>query len=141
MKAALSAIGITLSLLTGFQQALIFMHFKLNREVIEREFCINKNRSELRCNGTCFLKKQLEKANEDAESGTHIIYPWINTSPASGIGFEIKTILPEIQNKIPVYEETIYTEPGRETIVPPPDSHTRLSKIYTYYFPTKELLK
>lgn len=137
MKAAFSAIWITLSLLTGFQQALIFMHFKLNREIIEREFCVNKNRPELGCHGTCFLKKQLEKASEDAKSGSYIIYPWIITSPASGIDFEIRATLPEIQNKIPVYEEAAYTDPGRETIAPPPDSHNHLSKFINIIFQQK----
>ena len=129
MKTAFSVLWITLSLLIGFEQALIFMHFKLNREVIEREFCVNKNRPELGCHGTCFLKKQLEKANEDAESGTHLVYSWISTSPPSGIDFEIKMILPDIQNEIAYYKETAYTDPGREPLAPPPDSHTRLSKL------------
>lgn len=134
MKAAISAIWLTLSLLIGFQQALIFMHFKLNREVIEREFCVNKNRPELRCHGTCFLKKLLEKANENAESDTYTIAPWIDTLPASGIDFSIKQMLPEIQNEIPVYEETPYTDPGRETIAPPPDPLLRLSKFRNIIF-------
>jgi|GEM_PF-332694 len=134
MKAAFSAIWITLSLLIGFQQALIFMHFKLNRKIIEQEFCVNKSRPELQCHGTCFLKKLMKKANEGAESDSYIIYPWIEALPASDKYFEMKTVLPEMQNQIPFYKKIIYSDPGRETITPPPDSYTRLFKLTDIIF-------
>lgn len=120
MKAAYSAIWITLSLLIGFQQALIYVHFTLNRETIERRFCINKNRPELQCHGTCFLKKQLQKAGENPESASVVIYPWIDTFPSLATESGLKTPTIEVQNEIPGLKEDFYKEPGLETPVPPP---------------------
>lgn len=40
----ISGLLMLLSVLIGFQQAIIVMHFKLNQERIEKEFCENKNK-------------------------------------------------------------------------------------------------
>lgn len=120
MKAAFSALWITLSLLTGFQQALIFAHFKLNQEAISREFCVNKNRPELECNGTCYLKKLLEKASEDPQPVSIMIHPWIDTFPSLTAQPEEKIRTMEIQSKTSTYKEIQYKEPCLETLVPPP---------------------
>lgn len=120
MKAAFSAIWITLSLLTGFQQALIFVHFKLNQDAISREFCVNKNRPELECNGTCYLKKLLEKAGEDPQPVSIMIHPWIDTFPSLTAEPEEESQTIEIQSKTSAYKEIQYKEPCLETLVPPP---------------------
>ncbi len=120
MKGISGALWITLSLLTGFQQALVYMHFTLNREVIEREFCINRDKPGLQCHGTCFLKKQLQKAGGDKESASIIIHPWIDSvsSVTTECGIKKQTI--EIQSQLPGHKEATYQEPGLETFVPPP---------------------
>ncbi|WP_163400479.1 hypothetical protein [Flavobacterium fluviatile] len=61
MKKVFSITMIILFLLVSFQQALIIVHFKLNQEQIEQEFCINKSKPELQCHGKCHLKKRTGK--------------------------------------------------------------------------------
>lgn len=38
------------------------MWFQLNQEYVATELCENKEKEELHCEGKCYLKKQLEKA-------------------------------------------------------------------------------
>lgn len=37
------------------------MHYQMNKEEITLEFCINKDKPELRCDGKCHLAKKLEQ--------------------------------------------------------------------------------
>mgnify|MGYP006206130183 CR=1 FL=1 len=68
MKKAFSIIMTMLFLLVSFQQALIIVHFKLNQQNIEQEFCVNKAKPELQCHGKCHLKKELAKSAADEQS-------------------------------------------------------------------------
>jgi hypothetical protein len=45
------------------------LSYQLNKNYIASALCVNKARPILKCNGQCFLKKQLEKANENASNG------------------------------------------------------------------------
>ena len=51
-------------LLFSFQQVnsfYQFVHYKLNQEEITLEFCINKDKPEMQCDGKCHLAKKLEQ--------------------------------------------------------------------------------
>lgn len=119
MKRVISVLMIILSLLIGFQQAIIVMHFNLNQEAIEQAFCVNKNKPELQCHGTCHLKKQLQKT-ENADSASIGIYPRVDMIPVSVAEFEARDFVSEIRNNTAIYKETFYMEPLREIFVPPP---------------------
>jgi hypothetical protein len=43
------------------------MHFYANQKAIIAQECINKNRPKMNCNGTCYLAKQLKKAEIELE--------------------------------------------------------------------------
>ena len=43
------------------------LHFYANQQTIIAQECINKNRPEMNCNGTCYLAKQLKKADLELE--------------------------------------------------------------------------
>lgn len=43
--------------------------FNLNREYIARSLCENRNKPSKKCNGKCYLKKQLRKV-DDTEHGS-----------------------------------------------------------------------
>ena len=43
------------------------MHFYANQKAIIAQECINKNRPKMNCNGTCYLAKQLKKADLELE--------------------------------------------------------------------------
>jgi|SRR5690606_5314718 len=119
MKKPVSVLLMVLSLLIGFQQAIIVMHFKLNQETIEQKFCVNKDRPELHCDGTCFLKKQLQKS-ESSDSAPAAMYPKVDMLPISLHRFEARNITVDISSIMPRYQEICYREPCREIFVPPP---------------------
>ena len=108
-----------LSLLIGFQQAIIVLHFKLNQKAIVDEFCINKNQPKLHCEGKCFLKKQLQKTDQSDPSATHT-YQKVDMFFISNMDLDIKHLATEIKHKKVAAKRTIYTAPHLEIFVPPP---------------------
>ena len=107
-----------LFLLVSFQQALIIVHFKLNQQNIEQEFCVNKAKPELQCHGKCHLKKELEKSEKnDLEQSS--IFKKIDMLPNQDFEFPIH-ILKMINNKVLIYKEFTHFEPYLEIFVPPP---------------------
>ncbi len=44
---------------------LIFADYELRKDFIIKNYCINKSRPELHCDGKCYLAKQLEKAEQE----------------------------------------------------------------------------
>lgn len=108
-----------LSLLIGFQQAIIVMHFKLNQETIEQKFCINKNKPELQCHGICHLKKQLQ-GTEKSDSASISIYQRVDMLSISVMEFKANNSVIGIRANTSIYKEARYMEPYREVFVPPP---------------------
>ncbi|MCB9245623.1 MAG: hypothetical protein H6606_04265 [Flavobacteriales bacterium] len=53
-------LGIVMQLLVSLA---IIVRFEFNRDYITEVFCINKDKPELNCHGTCHLNKQLQKQN------------------------------------------------------------------------------
>ena len=107
-----------LSLLIGFQQIIIIMHFKLNQDAIEQQFCINKNTPELECHGTCHLKKQLkESENKDTAIPK---YQRVDMFTNGITSLATKNIGTEIQVKIYIYRIILYMQPFLKILLPPP---------------------
>ena len=61
---------ILITLLSTSLTALVRANYELNREVIARYFCINRNRPELGCQGQCHLRQQLDTAQSAEQSLT-----------------------------------------------------------------------
>jgi len=60
-------ISILLIMALGFQclsKLGLIAYYNINIEYIITELCENKDKPELKCNGKCYLKKKLGKANE-----------------------------------------------------------------------------
>jgi hypothetical protein len=51
-----------------FYTAVVNAWFYANRSSIAQKSCINKSRPKLKCNGNCYLNKQLKKAEENQEN-------------------------------------------------------------------------
>ncbi len=49
-------------LLPTLNKARVLIDFSINRTYIEKEFCVNKEKPMVMCNGVCYLAEQLEKA-------------------------------------------------------------------------------
>lgn len=54
-------------LMANFSNLFLFAGFELNKKFIVTEFCINKNKPELHCNGKCYLMKKLKQAQQKEE--------------------------------------------------------------------------
>ncbi len=54
-------------LLPSVLQLGIMGWFELNQNRIASEWCVNRNRPQLNCNGKCYLKQQLKKTEEQKQ--------------------------------------------------------------------------
>lgn len=48
-----------------FMAPIIFANYELRKDFIIKNYCVNKNRPEMHCDGKCYLAKQLEKAEQE----------------------------------------------------------------------------
>ena len=120
MKKAFSIIMTILFLLVSFQQALIIVHFKLNQQAIEREFCVNKAKPELQCHGKCHVKKELEKS-ETSDLELKSIAKKIDIVLTSNIEFTIEILKIINIQKGSIYKDFDILKPYLEVFVPPPN--------------------
>ena len=108
-----------LSLLMGFQQAIVIVHFKLNQQTLEEQFCVNKNRPEMNCHALCFLKKKLRNQDEGASNGLSN-YKKIDLMHTDLIVLRPEAFEP-LMNQIHIpYGVPVYTGPVPEVRIPPP---------------------
>lgn len=62
LTTSLAVLIVGLSFHTGFIQ----ISYSLNKAYITNNFCVNQDKPEMHCNGKCYLKKQLNKAQDQA---------------------------------------------------------------------------
>ncbi|WP_179336244.1 hypothetical protein [Winogradskyella costae] len=95
------------------------MNFKLNQQAIIAQFCINKSKPKLQCNGKCHLTKELQET-EDNHSEKIINTRNFDLAFSSHFIFELK--IPKVKKKreLVTYKEFQHTEPYLEILVPPP---------------------
>lgn len=55
-------------LLQSVVGTLVMMHYQANKKYIASTLCENKNKPSKKCEGKCYLKKQLKKAEEAEKS-------------------------------------------------------------------------
>ena len=91
MKKVFSILMATLILLITFQRGLIVIHFKLNQDYIEKNYCVNKTKPKLQCHGQCQLKKELQKTS-DTNLENLSIYKHIELIPLKINIFKIEKI-------------------------------------------------
>ncbi|WP_223651143.1 hypothetical protein [Hymenobacter psoromatis] len=64
MKSIFAYLLAGLVLLQTFSRELLVADFVLNRAAITQQFCVNKSRPQLHCDGKCYFAKQLKKQEE-----------------------------------------------------------------------------
>ncbi|OXB10231.1 hypothetical protein B0A81_04280 [Flavobacterium plurextorum] len=119
MRKVFSITMTMLFLLVSFQQALIIVHFKLNQQSIEQEFCVNKAQPKLQCHGKCHLKKELEKSDATDLELTSIGKK-IDMVQIWNIEFKVPILKLIKSSKTTIYKELGLLEPCLEIFVPPP---------------------
>lgn len=50
----------------------IFLQYEFNKEYIIKNYCVNKNRLQLHCDGKCYLAKKLKAAEQNEENQSKI---------------------------------------------------------------------
>ena len=58
----------TLIMLQSGMKLIIVANFELNRQYISENFCENKDKPVMHCEGRCFLNKELQKQNSKEKS-------------------------------------------------------------------------
>lgn len=67
MKQLIIILFILLLAVQSFYQLAIISAYYSNKDYIAAVLCENKNKPKMHCNGKCFLKKQLRKAEEEQQ--------------------------------------------------------------------------
>ncbi len=108
--------------LSIFKTVIPYVEYKLNKDYIIAKLCENKDKPELKCNGTCHLAKQIEKAvEEDFDTKGKIPSVKIEYSVIAHINSlpEFKFYLWSTSNNIP-FVNKYKEQTNLQIFIPPP---------------------
>jgi len=71
LKSALTILLLVVMMLQSFSKVLIVLNYQANKNFIAEFLCVNRQKPQLHCEGHCFLKKELNKAEEAQKKSTH----------------------------------------------------------------------
>ncbi len=94
-----------MAVLQPMSQALIFINYHINKNYIASQWCVNKTRPQMHCEGKCHLRKQLQKDEEEQKKDpkgvkefSQIIYFFENNGNALMLHDGVKTVFaPEMK--------------------------------------------
>jgi hypothetical protein len=66
MKFVLSSVLGLVILFSQFNSSIILINYEFNKESIAEKYCVNKNKPEMKCNGKCHIKTELEKSKQQS---------------------------------------------------------------------------
>lgn len=73
MKKALSIFLLIVYSYLQLQHVLPYFDYAINYDYIVNELCENKNKTELACNGKCYLSKEIKQNTEDTSQHSEVI--------------------------------------------------------------------
>jgi hypothetical protein len=116
----LLAISLVASLLLqGLSRLVIVVNYQLNQEQITAFFCVNKSKSASGCHGKCYLKKQLDQADNHAiplSSLKAFLEFDLFTQPLPAFAFATGLTLREARD---FYPHPHYSSPALAVFAPP----------------------
>ncbi|MGB1204141.1 MAG: hypothetical protein ACPG5B_00775 [Chitinophagales bacterium] len=65
MKHLIAILLSCIVLLIATKDMAVYALFKVNQQYVTSQFCVNKDKAEMKCNGKCFLKKQIKENKEN----------------------------------------------------------------------------
>ncbi|WP_146153502.1 hypothetical protein [Adhaeribacter arboris] len=71
MKSTLTILLLVVMMLQSFSKVLIVLNYQANKNYIAAFLCVNKQKPQLHCEGHCYLKKELNKAEEAQKKSTN----------------------------------------------------------------------
>jgi len=109
-------------LIAWLRPVMPFIEYEINKKYIAEVLCKNKDRPEMHCNGKCYLKKQLKKANDIPENEPLSNTSVVNIRELITLLYErnpirlkqkdiVKTIVPYIINYHFLFENRIFHPP------------------------------
>lgn len=75
MKKIFVLLFLSLLFLQSLIQTFVITNFYVHRDAIANEFCVNKSKPQLHCNGSCHLRNQISKTTTSNEK----TIPFLNT--------------------------------------------------------------
>lgn len=120
MKRAASVLLIFLSLLIGFQRIIIVLHYQLNWERIELQYCENKSSLIMTCKGLCYVQKAFQHSEDKAPKTSKVFYQVSDVIFESLISFFSSDSGILLTYQEPPYLDIRYCDPLLEVLVPPP---------------------
>lgn len=104
---------VLLLLVFVFKPVLPVVGFALHYDYIKNELCVNRDRPEMHCNGSCFLKKELAKTAEENNAISTLTksisfpFQWLHLPLNIEVIFPL-TSIPIISTKTSSYHQILY---------------------------------
>ncbi|RYY07267.1 MAG: hypothetical protein EOP43_03780 [Sphingobacteriaceae bacterium] len=119
LRRTLSVFLMIVVLSANFSRFYVWAGFGLNQKYITANFCENRNKPQLHCNGRCYLMKKLKLAAAQDRSNEREIQKNLIQEGFLTTGFKLKKYLflvrkietPHLQNFNEVYSATIFQPP------------------------------
>ena len=108
----------------GFKETVVVSFYQFNKQYITENYCINKEKPELKCDGKCHMKKMLKKSKESEQE----------SFPEGTLDFKFSTYIKSYFSQkfslsmtsgnrlLTVYEEDLTGKTGINDIFHPPKS-------------------
>lgn len=110
--------GILLIALYGLTLGQAYMphlDYWMHKDLIASTLCENKERPELKCNGKCHLKKEIQAAENEKEEGqtvsVRLMVEFFQPLPQ----FSLRKLFPQQEKHFPAYSDN--TAPGHRTAI------------------------
>jgi len=100
----------------------IVAYYQINKGYITANFCINKAKPKLQCNGKCYLAKKLKKAQENEEKQASLLNSFeqnVYMEPLRLITFQPSNVIKETNIPQSKYLESKIGTPYFSIIQPP----------------------
>ncbi|WP_072359653.1 hypothetical protein [Chitinophaga sancti] len=112
-----------IALLTGLllqncSQYLISLEYKLNQNYIASVLCVNRDKPDMHCNGKCYLKKQLERDQQQQNNGSAGKEKYEVSYIDDLYSYDLRSYAPSIP-LIAYYQSSVPYTPLSDTFRPP----------------------
>ncbi|PKQ60837.1 hypothetical protein BZG02_17695 [Labilibaculum filiforme] len=105
----------------SFEVVLITVNFKINQEFFAT-ICTNKDKPEMKCNGKCHLKKQIQQHEEDTSKDKQISEKEYQLFFQNILITKLSNAISSSEKRL-IYEEPLYSIQNTFDIFHPPKIH------------------
>lgn len=99
MRGALTGFLLVVFLMQTFSSLVVYANYLVNKEYIATTLCENREMPEMKCDGKCYLRKQLQQHHEEKESPAsprekhrEIILFSVSVEPAPGVPYNLADV-------------------------------------------------